>query len=107
MKTGDWVNSAFILAAGVFLGLAIDNVFHLDGVHFWLAAVCVPIIFGGTVFLGLLTDWLFDRVLPTGIKPSKRSRPKEPKPVVLLLSLPTGILFGAIAARVGLGELLL
>ena len=107
MKIGDWVNAAFILAGGVYLGLAIDSVFHLEGLLFWLGAISVPIIFGGIVFFGRMIDWLFDRMFPTGIKPSRRSRPKEPKPLALLFSLPTGILIGVIAAQVGLRELLL
>ena len=107
MQVGDWANGAAIFAVGVFLGLAIYHLAQLVGTAFWPLIVIIPVLFGGVFLLNLKFDNLIDRIFPNGIKPARKPHAKQRKPLVLLLSLPTGIIIGVIGAMLGLGDVLL
>ncbi len=106
MRIGDWLNGAAFLAIGVFLGLAADGMAGLAGTAFWPMIIIIPVLFGGVFLFLLFFDRVVDRIFSSGIKPASRPRTKDRKPLVLLLSLPTGIAIGMIGAQLGLGELL-
>jgi hypothetical protein len=107
MRTGDRVNGAVILVVGLFLGLAIDGMIRLVGTGFWPVAVIILILFRGVFLFELAIEGLFNRIVPSGIKPASQPKAKERKPLVLLLSLPAGIAIGMILSRLGLSETLL
>lgn len=107
MNPNDWINTVAFVAMGIFFGLALDNLMQLDGIFFWVTAISMPILFFGVIGAASLLDWLFERVFPSGLKPARKPAIKQRRPVVLLASLPAGILIGLTGAQFGLGELLL
>lgn len=107
MQVGDWLNGAAILAAGVFLGIAIDAMLDLAGTAFWPLIILIPVLIGGG-FLGVLFfDRLVDRFFPSGIRPASRPGTGKRRPLALLLSLPAGIIIGVIGAQLGVSDMLL
>ncbi len=107
MQAGDWLNGATLLVVGVFLGLAVPGLVRLAGTDFWPLAILIPVLFGSVFLFDLLLGGLINRIFSTGIKPARRRQGKERKPLVLLLSLPAGLLVGVIGAQFGLGDILL
>jgi len=107
MRIGDWANGASLLAIGFFLGLAVYYMAQLVGTAFWPMIIIIPVLFGGIFLAQLVLDWIIDRVFTSGLKPARQPQVKERRPLVLLLSLPTGFLIGMIGALFGLGRLFL
>lgn len=107
MRVGDWLNGFTILVVGVFIGLALDNLFQLSGAAFWISAIGTPILIGGVFIFGSFFDKLIDRLFPSGFKKSGHPKIKDRKPFALLLSLPVGIVIGIFSAQFGLGDVLL
>lgn len=107
MNMGDWFNSIAFLAVGIYVGLAVDGILKLDWVIFWIFAIGMPIVFWVFIALSGMIDGLIDRILPGGIKPARNPRPKERKPLLVLFSLPAGVVAGLVGARFGLAGLLL
>lgn len=107
MTIGDWLNSAALLVIGVYLGLALEKLFQLDGVAFWVVGIGIPIIFGGVLLFGQLFDGLTDRLFPSGVKRIYKPQTKKRRPLALLLALPIGIIIGVAGAQFGLSEMIL
>jgi len=107
MSFSDWINSAFILAVGFFLGLAAEKLFQLDGIAFWVTGIAAILFFWGVLLIDWTIEWLFNRFFPTGINPFKKTKSKKRKPLALVLSLPVGFFIGILGAKFGIGEFLL
>lgn len=107
MSVFDWLNAAALLAVGLFLGLAIEKLLQLHGFAFWVTGIGTFLMFGAVILLDWLIEWLFERVFPSGINPSKKQKAIGRRPLALLLSLPFGIIIGILGAQLGLSDFLL
>lgn len=107
MQLGDWFNCAMLLAVGLFLGLALANMVQLIGTPFWPIIIIIPVLFGGVFLLEWLLDSLVERVFGLGIKPAPKSKNGHRRPIILLLSLPAGIVIGLVGMQFGLDDILL
>lgn len=99
MSIGDWVNSALNLVIGLLLGWAAYGLLGLVTTAFWPLIIVIPALFLGVLLLDSGLARVFERFLPTGIKPAATPRRK---PLPRRLSLPLGLAFGLVAAWLGL-----
>jgi hypothetical protein len=111
MEPEDWLSASFNVAAGLFLGLALNGLLQLVVDGFWPLALTVGALSAGAALLliafdGLL-DKLTDRIFPSGVRPSQSPQKDRRKPIARLLSLPAGILLGVILAQLGLTQAIL
>ena len=106
MQIEDWMKAAFNVVIGLFLGLALDALLRLLAAGAWGMAMAVVIPSLGFVLFVLVFDGamgkLFDRFLPSGVRPARKPAATDRKPLGRLLSLPAGIVVGVILARLGL-----
>ena len=107
MQGIDWVIGASSVAVGLFLGLAVGEWVKMEGIARWLTIIYIFIPFGFVFLFIFFLDEVTDRVFFTGVKSSAAKREKRRKPLALLLTLPVGLVIGAIGAQFGLSELLL
>lgn len=89
------------------MGFAVDNMFQLGRTAFWPLIFVVPILFAGVFLFVWGFDRLIDRMFPSGVRARDAKTAKERRPLALLLSLPSGVVIGLIAAQFGLADLLL
>jgi hypothetical protein len=99
----DWINAVFLLAVGLFLGLAVDAMSQLSALAFWSVALMSVALFGGMVVFSEALDRVIDAIFPSGIRPPRSPKPQGPRPLPLLLSLPAGVVLGMILGSLGLG----
>lgn len=101
MGVSDWINSAINVVIGVLLGSVIYGMVQLVAIGAWLTDMFMLLIFGGVFLLMVLSDKLFDRLFQTGIRPAKTPQTKRPKPLLRVLSLPSGVILGVVLAVLG------
>lgn len=107
MGVGDWFNAAINVLIGVLLGSVVYGLVQLVAGGSWMMAV-ILVLFGGGLFLFMvLSDKLFDRLFPIGIRPAKNPQPQPPKPLLRVLSLPLGLILGVVLALLGFDKTLL
>lgn len=104
MQIGDWINAAFLLVIGVFLGFVVDGILQLATTSFWPLAIILLLMFAGIFLFELLMDKLFSRIFPIGVRPAHKSQAKKRKPLAIYLSLPVGVILGVGFARLGLTD---
>jgi len=107
MNLLDWIVAAALLAAGLYLGLALAGLIGLEGAAFWHTVTYVLIPFGFLFILIFYMGEISDRALNGTKKPASVKRWQRRKPVALLISLPVGVVIGVVGSRFGLGDLLL
>lgn len=111
MEPGDWLNAAVNVLIGLFLGVALNGLLQLFADGAWAVALVIAVMaFGAAVFLIFfdgLVGKLFERVFPSGVRPSHSPKAEDRKPIARLLSLPLGIFLGAILAGLGLTNAIL
>lgn len=106
MQTFDWFLWAALVAAGVFIGLAVNGLFVLAVMGAWGSIVTTLAVAACGIVFYLLIERIFN-FISTGRWSLPRQLQKPRKPLVLLFGLPLGILIGLIGAQFGLSELLL
>ena len=108
MVLGDWFNNAALCIVGLYLGLVGHGMSQLVGtVLFWPMLVFILIMWGLMCLFDNAISRVFDWIFPKGVKPATTAPEKERKPLANLLSLPIGIVLGAIFAELGLRDTLL
>lgn len=107
MGVGDWINAAINVVIGVLLGSVVYGLVQLVASGSWLMALITVILAGGLFLLIALSDKLFDRLFPIGIRPAKTPQTQRPKPLLRALSLPSGFLLGVVLAVLGLDRTIL
>jgi hypothetical protein len=111
MEAEDWLSAGFNVVIGLFLGLAVNGLLELIVDGFWLFALIVAVLGAGAAWVLLafegVMDRLFERIFPSGIRPSQSPRPERRKPIARLMSMPAGILLGVILAQMGLTQAIL
>jgi hypothetical protein len=98
MVVGDWMNAAINVVIGVLLGSVIYGLVQLVASGSWLMAMILVLLGVGLFLFMVLNDKLFDRLFPIGIRPAKNPQPQSPKPLLRVLSLPLGFMFGVVLA---------
>jgi hypothetical protein len=107
MEIGDWGNAAFNIVFGVLLGVLAHSLAELFTATLWPLAIVIPIFFAVVFFIEWLSDKLFDRIFPSGIRAARHSKPEGRKPLMRLLSLPVGVGIGIALAQLGFGDQIL
>ncbi|MFN4131065.1 MAG: hypothetical protein ACK4GC_14815 [Paracoccaceae bacterium] len=111
MTASDWLNSGFNLAAGLFLGLAVNGLAGLVADGTWQLALIIGVVGAVSVLLLFAFDGLvgglIERIFPSGVRPARSAQEKDRKPLARLLSLPAGIALGVVLARLGLSKTIL
>ena len=107
MKLGDWFNTAINVLIGLLLGSVGYGLAQLVADGAWLAALIIVILGAGLFGFMLLSDKLFDLFLPSAIRPAKNPEPQPPKPLLRVLSLPIGFVFGVVLAILDLDRTIL
>lgn len=107
MGTGDWINAVINALIGFLLGSAIYGLVQLVASGSWLMAMILVFLGGGLFLIVVLSDKLFDRLFPIGIRPAKNPQTQPPKPLLRVLSLPLGFLLGFVLAVLGLDGMVL
>ena len=102
MGVGDWVNAAINLVIGALLGSVIYGLAQLFASGSWLTAMIMLFLAAAFFLLMVLSDKLFDRLFPIGIRPAKTPQTQRPKPLLRVLSLPSGFVLGVVLAVLGL-----
>ena len=102
MELGDWFNSAINVLIGALLGSVFYGLAKLVAGGSWLAALIIFVLGAGFFFFILLSDKLFDLILPSPIRPAKNPKQQPPKPLLRVLSLPAGFALGVVLAILGL-----
>ncbi len=106
MQAFDWLISAALVAIGVHLGLVIDSMINLWGTQFWLSGIITLLLFGCWFVFYLFLERLFDLVFDGRFFAPKQTL-RLRKPLVLVFSLPIGIVIGLVGGQFGLREILL
>ena len=107
MEISDWLNALALMVAGIFFGIAADAVVRLITSAGWLLAVIILLPFIALLLFEDILNKAMDRFFPSGIGPAHNLTPKGKSPWPRLLSLPVGVLIGAVLARSGLASALL
>lgn len=107
MAIDDWFNAAINVLIGVLLGSVFYGLLQLAGNGSWLMAIILVLLGGGLFLFMVVSDTLFDRLFPTGIRPAKNPQPRPPKPLLRVLSLPLGFVLGVVLAVMGLDRTIL
>jgi hypothetical protein len=107
----DWLNAAFLVAIGLFLGLAAHGLAGLASDGAWLVAAGLVVGGGGLFILLLWFDGLLDRAFarffPGGVRPVSLPSRTGRKPLALLAGLPCGLVLGVVLAEMGLSVAIL
>ncbi len=104
---GDWINIVFNLLIGSLLGSAAYGLVQIATTAFWPVALFILIAFGGVFLFEIITDRLFEKVLPSGIRPARNPDDHERKPLVRVLSMPVGVVIGVGLALAGVDRVIL
>jgi hypothetical protein len=107
MQAGDWINAVVNLLIGLLLGSFVDGLIQLVATGLWLSALIITLLFGGLFLFIVISDKVTDNLFPTGVRPALKTQGKVRKPLLRLISLPLGALFGAALARLGLDDKIL
>jgi len=107
MGLGDWINAAINVVIGVLLGSVMHGLVQLVASGSWLMAMIVLFLAVGLFLLVVLSDKLFDCLFPIGIRPARTPQTQRPKPLLRVLSLPSGLIFGVVLAVLGLDRMIL
>ena len=107
MEVGDWFNAAINVVIGVFLGSLIYRLVQLVASGFWLMALIMVFLGAGLFFFMVLSDKLFDLFSGVRFRPAKNPKPQPPKPMLRVLSLPSGFILGFVLAVLGLDSTIL
>jgi hypothetical protein len=107
MGVSDWINATINAAIGVLLGSVIYGLVQLIVGGAWLMAVIIFFLFAGLFLFLVLSDKLFDRVFKIGIRPAKTPQTQQPKPLLRVLSFPSGVILGVVLAVLGLDRTIL
>ena len=108
MEIGDWFHAAINLLIGVLLGSVAYGLAQLVASGAWLMAVILVVFGAGLFAFMLLFDKLSELVFPIGaIRPAKDPKPRPPKPLLRVLSLPAGFVLGVALAVLGLDQAIL
>jgi len=94
----DWINAAFNVLIGVLLGFVIHGLVQLVASGFWLMALILLLLGGGLFLFMVLFDKLFDRLFTIWIRPASSPQQQRTKPLLRVLSLPLGFVFGVVLA---------
>ena len=103
MQWGHWLDAAVSIVVGVFLGIAIDGLVLLMTTAFWPLAVIMPLLAAAFFLLDSWFGRLIDKVFPNGIRAARKPKKPGRKPLLLVLSLPVGVVLGVVLARLGIG----
>jgi len=98
MGAGDWMNAAINVVIGVLLGSVVYGLGKLAASGSWMMVIILVFLGGGLFLFMVLHDKLFDRLFPIGIRPAKIPKPQSPKPLLRVLSLPSGFILGVVLA---------
>jgi uncharacterized membrane protein len=107
MGVADWINAAINVVIGALLGSLIYGLAQLVAGGSWLIAMIILFLNAGLFFLIVLSDKLFDRFYPVRFRPAKNPKPQPPKPLLRVLSLPSGFVLGIVLAVPGLDRTIL
>ena len=107
MAVTDWLDAFINLVIGILLGMAAASLVQLATTDFWPLAIVIPILFAGVFLFIRVFDGLFERIFSIGVRPARKPRPEGKKPLVLLFSLPAGLVLGVILERIGLSGTIL
>jgi len=103
MEPGDWLSASFNGLIGVFVGFVVYGLLQMVVGGSWLMAAIITVLFAGAFVVMEFIDKLFDLVFPSPIiRRAKKTAPRRPKPLLLALSLPAGLVLGLILALLGL-----
>lgn len=101
MALWDWANAGFLLLIGLLLGVALDSVIDLVAMGYWIMAVILVLAFLAVFVFELLMDKVFDKFFHIGVKRVSEPDEQKYKPLIVLLSFPTGMLLGVLLAGTG------
>lgn len=107
MEVGDWFNAAVNLAIGVLLGSVVYRLVQLVASGSWLMALIMIFLGAGLFLFMVLSDKLFDLFSGVRFRPAKNPKPQPPKPLLRILSLPSGFIVGVVLAVAGLDTAIL
>ena len=107
MGVGDWLNTTVNFLIGILLGSVAYGLVQLFASGSWLMALMLIVLGGGFFLFMVLSDKLFDKVFPIGIRPAKNPTPQPPKPLLRVLGLPFGLMVGVVLAFLDLDGALL
>ncbi len=102
MEIGDWLIWFALLIVGALLGLAVVALVGFEEPAFLQSIIFYFIPIG---FVFVFTFFLLEVVGPPSsndVNSSSATQTKKPKPLFLLVSLPTGFTIGVIEATLGL-----
>ena len=107
MGVFDWINAAFNFVIGILLGSVIYGLAQLVAGGAWLMALIILFLAASLFLFMVLSDKLFDRVLPIGIRSAKTPQAQRLKPLLRVLSLPAGFVLGVVLAAMDLDRTIL
>jgi hypothetical protein len=107
MQPGDWFDAVSKIIIGMCVGIAVSGLARLFAIGYWPVAVAFLIGVAAIFFLDGALDRVFERLLPSGIRPAPKPAARGSKPIVLLASLPVGIVIGVILDQLGLADAIL
>lgn len=107
MQFDDWFYSGINVLAGMFLGFAVNGLVQLATSAFWPVAVIIALAFAVIFLLELIFGKLTDGLFLSKITDVRHVNKLERKPLLPIMSLPVGILFGVVLARLGLDDTIL
>jgi len=107
MQVGDWADAAILFLIGLLLGTSVDGLVQLATTAFWPMAVIIPLLFGGLFLLVLVSEKWLDRLFLIGVRRVNKPKEEGRTPLLRLLSLPAGVVAGAVLARLGLDTVVL
>ncbi len=102
MELWDWVNATFLLLIGLLLGIALDGIGQLVATGFWIMALILVLLFLAVFLFELLMDKVFNRFFTIGVRQVNEPGTNKYRPLIVMFSLPSGILIGVLLARLGL-----
>ena len=97
-KTGDWFDAAMNTVIGVFLGLAVV------ASGSWFIAVLIPLLAAMLFFYISLFNRVIDKIFPSGIRATQKSKKTRKISLAKRLSFPFGLILGVVLAALGLGD---
>lgn len=102
MELWDWINTGFLLLIGLLLGIALDYIGQLVAMGFWVIAVILLLLFLAVFLFELLMDKIVNRIFTIAVRQVNEPSERKKKPLMVILSFPSGVLLGVLLARVGL-----
>lgn len=107
MSFDDAIYTAANLAIGFFLGLAAYALAGLFLNGAWLLAVGAIVPWVIWLLFYILLERVWERIFPSGAKHARKVAARRGKPLARKLSLPVGLVLGALAAWLGLTDTIL